>query len=222
VNREGYLRFFPKQLVDWYFNTQQARLEAARRNFAHFVSNPKGLKILEVGVGEGKFLAHCGKENAVGMDVWEEGVKRLCAQGFDVRYHDAAKPFPFKDASFDIVYSEQVIEHIADGASFVKEINRVLKTGGKAMIRTVDVTRTGLAFYGDYTHVHPYTKGSLYSIMADHGFEVDEISYGTATSFFMRRLGNIAVLLPQGAQKFFFEKICPHFSYELFVIAAKK
>ncbi|MFA5929944.1 MAG: class I SAM-dependent methyltransferase [Candidatus Micrarchaeia archaeon] len=222
VAREGYLRFFPSPLVDWYFRTQQAPLEELRRMYPYFVPNPEGQKILEVGFGEGKFLRHCGKKNVVGIDLWAEGVKRLKAEGYDVSYHDASKRFPFEDSSFDIVYSEQVIEHIADGVSFVNEINRVLRKGGKAMIRTVDVTRTGLAFFGDYTHIHPYTKGSLFTIMMDHGFEVKEIFYGSPTSFLMRRLGNIAVLLPKPLQDAYAHGLGKYFSYELNVIAVKK
>jgi len=219
----GYLKLFPAPLVEWYFNNHQKRLEHALRNYKHFVPSPAGLKILEIGTGNGGFMAYCGKENAIGIDVWKEGVKKLAAQGFDVRYHDASKPFPFPDGSFDVVYSEQVIEHIHDGVAFAAEMNRVLRKGGKAVVRTVDIARAGMWFYTDYTHVHPYTKSSLYRLMEDSGFEVAEIAHGISpNSFVLRRLANIAIMLPAPVLEAYLDKVCRKFSYEIYAVGMKK
>ena len=221
--RHGYLRFFPKSVVNWYFEKYQPRLERAMRDYEHFVPNPSAGNILEIGCGEGKFMEYCGKENAIGLDVWEHGVKKLQAQGFDVRLSDASKPLQFKSGTFDTVYSEQVIEHLTNGSDFVREMNRVLKKGGKAIIRTVDIARAGAWFYTDYTHVRPYTRESLYRIMEDNGFSVLEISHGICPpGFLMRRTVNAALLLPKFIQEFYFRKICSRFSYELYVVAVKK
>ena len=45
-------------------------------------------------------------------------------------------PLPYPDHTFDYVVSFQVIEHIKDDHSFLKEISRVLKPGGFALIST--------------------------------------------------------------------------------------
>jgi SAM-dependent methyltransferase len=46
-------------------------------------------------------------------------------------------PIPdFTDHSFDCIISFQVIEHIKDDLSFLQEIKRILKKGGKALITT--------------------------------------------------------------------------------------
>ena len=221
--RHGYLRFFPTFVVKWYFENYQPRLEKAMRDYEHFVPNPSMGNILEIGCGEGKFMEYCGKENAIGLDVWEPGVKKLQEKGFDAQLADASKPLQFKSGTFDIVYSEQVIEHLTTGRAFVREINRVLKKGGKAIIRTVDIARCGSWFYTDYSHVQPYTKESLYRIMEDNGFEVKEISHGICPpGFIMRRTVNAVLLLPKFIQEFYFRKICSRFSYELCVVAVKK
>jgi len=46
------------------------------------------------------------------------------------------QPLPYEDATFDVVYSDWVIEHLADPAPFVAELERVLKPGGWFCART--------------------------------------------------------------------------------------
>lgn len=56
-------------------------------------------------------------------------------------YLDATKPLPMPDSSMDYVFSEHMFEHIPyqDGNKFLKEANRVLKSGGKIRIATPDL-----------------------------------------------------------------------------------
>lgn len=54
----------------------------------------------------------------------------------DRRILDPNGPLPYEDATFDLVYSDWVIEHIADVDSFVSEVGRVLKPGGWFCART--------------------------------------------------------------------------------------
>lgn len=55
-----------------------------------------------------------------------------------VLYLDATRPFPFADASFDLVFSEHMIEHVplAGAANMLRECHRVLKSGGRIRIGT--------------------------------------------------------------------------------------
>jgi predicted SAM-dependent methyltransferase len=61
-----------------------------------------------------------------------------CPLSPEVAFLDAAKPFPFQDATFDYVFSEHLIEHLTypDGLNMLREANRVLKPGGKIRIAT--------------------------------------------------------------------------------------
>ena len=54
---------------------------------------------------------------------------------------DLNKKFPIKDNSVDVVVSDQVIEHLTDVVdNFVKEIFRILKPEGYAVISTENLS----------------------------------------------------------------------------------
>jgi SAM-dependent methyltransferase len=54
---------------------------------------------------------------------------------------DLNKPLPYPDASFDVVYSTEVIEHIEGHRNFVVESARVLKAGGYLLMTTPNLNR---------------------------------------------------------------------------------
>jgi len=56
-------------------------------------------------------------------------------------YMDATEPFPFPGASFDLIFSEHMIEHIEylQGLHMLKECFRVMKPGGTIRIATPDL-----------------------------------------------------------------------------------
>ena len=54
---------------------------------------------------------------------------------------DARKAFPFKDSTFDCIYTEHMIEHLPydQGLSMLSECYRILKHGGRLRIVTPDL-----------------------------------------------------------------------------------
>jgi len=56
---------------------------------------------------------------------------------------DAREPFPLPDASFDVVYSEHMLEHLsyADGLACLRESRRVLRPGGRIRVATPSLER---------------------------------------------------------------------------------
>ena len=104
---------------------------------------PEGSKILEIGVGCGVFSYELRKR---GYDVYSidllkgigtsyggiKSAKLVFSKGkYTFRFSQAdGTVLPFKPASFDAVIAADVLEHIPDDVSALREINRVLKKGG--------------------------------------------------------------------------------------------
>ena len=94
------------------------------------------------------------------------------------RYHSMVDLSDYADASVDLVYSGQSIEHVPfDVADAVlSEVRRVLKPGGHLALDTPNarVTRLQQDEFIDPDHEHEYTHGELASKLERAGFEVVE------------------------------------------------
>ena len=101
----------------------------------------RGLKVLEIGCGLGTDGAQFAEAGAVytGVDLTEAAVelarKRFETFGIPGTFQTAdAEQLQFNDESFDLVYSHGVLHHTPDTAKAVREIHRVLRPGGRAMV----------------------------------------------------------------------------------------
>lgn len=145
------------------------------------------LRVLDVGCGAGELtaaIAACGCE-VVGIDVAEEPLRRARARHPDLALHRVAegRAWPFPDASFDVVWSGETIEHVADTGGWLSEVRRVLRSGGALLLSTPahgPLTRLGLAlsrsrferrFDPRADHLRFYTAHSLRVLLEDFRFE---------------------------------------------------
>ena len=100
---------------------------------------PGGL-LVDVGCADGadaiNLRDHTGAGSVVGLELADQFVQAARARGVDVHQVDITDPWPLEDASVDAVHSNQVIEHLAQTDHFMREIRRVLKPGGYAVVST--------------------------------------------------------------------------------------
>jgi SAM-dependent methyltransferase len=104
-------------------------------------ANANDLSVLEVGCGLGTDGAQFAKAGAkyTGIDLTDAAID-LAKRRFELfnlagtfRVADAERLL-FANNSFDIVYSHGVLHHTPDTAAAVREIHRVLRPGGKAVV----------------------------------------------------------------------------------------
>lgn len=106
-----------------------------------------GLNILDIGCGGGLLCEpmRLFGANVTGIDASEKNIKiaSLHAQksGLDINYLcTSAEELAATDAQFDIVLNMEVIEHVADVASFMEASCRLVKPGGIMIVATLNRT----------------------------------------------------------------------------------
>lgn len=152
-------------------------------------------RVLDVGTGMGLYLQRLQEgprvELAVGTE-YEWARAREAAQSSLVTV--SAEPLPFPDDTFDLLLSHEVLEHVGDDALALREIVRVLRPGGRAVIfvpnRLWLFETHGIYWQGQYhfgnkfgvnylpnalrdrlaPHVRAYTGGQLRTLL--HGLPV--------------------------------------------------
>ncbi|MBD0370784.1 MAG: class I SAM-dependent methyltransferase [Pyrinomonadaceae bacterium] len=128
-------RLFYERVEEHRYRTEWHIPEAA--DFA----GANGLKVLEIGCGLGTDGAQFAKAGAdyTGVDLTEAAVelarRRFELFGLKGNFETAdAEKLQFADASFDLVYSHGVLHHTPDTVRAVREIHRVLRPGGRAVV----------------------------------------------------------------------------------------
>ena len=138
-------------------------------------------RVLDLGCGDGAFTAEAARAGAqvVGADVAEAALRRARERhtGLDFRQISFDDPLTFQDGRFDVVWSSEVIEHVADTARWLSEIRRVLVPRGRLLLTTPSHGRLRVALGGIERfseplgdHLHLYTRRSLRSLLIDFGF----------------------------------------------------
>jgi SAM-dependent methyltransferase len=113
-------------------------------------------RVLDDGCGIGTYvrqLSEVAKE-AYGLDYELERVAEGARLGRSGLVCGAGEQLPFKDAVFDLVLSNEVIEHVGDDRQAVAEMARVTRPGGRIVIfcpnRWYPVEQHGVYWRGRY------------------------------------------------------------------------
>ena len=113
--------------------------------------------------------------DAVGREAAGRGLGNIALR------RGAAEALPFADASFDLVVTRYSAHHWTDMAAGVKEIRRVLKPGGRAVI--IDVVSPGppaldtylqaVELLRDPSHIRDYSAVEWLAAVADAGLKLE-------------------------------------------------
>jgi len=184
----------PQELADavWEALPEDAVPEhlALRRAFLLARVRP-GERVLDVGCGAGELsaaLVAAGAE-VVAVDVAAEALRRARARvpGLDARRWPAGAPLPVEDASVDVAWAGEVLEHVVDLAPWLSEVRRALRPGGRLLVSTPHTGRGRLLllaaspgrfaehFEPRADHVRFFSPATLRALLADLGFAVREV-----------------------------------------------
>jgi SAM-dependent methyltransferase len=153
-------------------------------------------RILDVGCGTGanlRLLSQFGA--AYGVDISAEALAFCRARGLDQVRAGAAERLPFGDGEFDLVTGLDVIEHLDDDVAGLREMHRVLRSGGHALL-FVPAFRFLWGVQDDISHHRRrYTLAELRRVATQAGFEVVRATYANLTFFLPTLVGRALMRL---------------------------
>ena len=206
-----------------------------------FLTKVKWTNLLDLGCGDGALLDALknqgylqGKSvNTVDLSESRIDLVRQYNPEFTCYVGDACST-KFSDSSMDFVISTQVIEHVDDDESLVREVYRLLKPGGIAYISTIFKKWYGWYFYRcqgkwviDPTHLREYmsdeqlldvfTRAELELIVSSKSLE-----YRSIVDFVMRRIGGNRDVYSSGILKSLRNIKLPILGYYCWELVVKK
>jgi SAM-dependent methyltransferase len=155
---------------------RRGRTERSRLGLLMRHASPPG-DFLEIGPGQGSLalLARDAGWRYRAMEASPILIQQLRGLGLDV-VEGWAPPILAGDASMDVVYADQVLEHMSgiDAArAFVAEARRVLRPGGRLFVVVPDYLKEKTFFWDvDYTHNFVTTERRIRQLLYDGGFDV--------------------------------------------------
>lgn len=145
-----------------------------------------GGKILDIGCGDGKSLLKLKEDDwdTYGVEISEMASKYAREiLGLNI-FTGILEDAEFEGEFFDVVLLNNVLEHLSDPATTLKEINRILKNDGKVIISIPNVDSFEAKHFKKYwtawdlpRHLYHFSPVTIKSILNKTGFEVLDIEY---------------------------------------------
>jgi protein O-GlcNAc transferase len=139
-----------------------------------------GGRWLEVGFGNGALLttaAEFGYE-VVGLDLREEGVRRMRALGFDARCADLMACDEI--GRFDVISMADVLEHMPFPKAALVHAHELLRPGGALFVSMPNMDSFAWQelerqkrnpYWGELEHFHNFGRGRLHALLRETSFE---------------------------------------------------
>jgi 2-polyprenyl-3-methyl-5-hydroxy-6-metoxy-1,4-benzoquinol methylase len=154
-------------------------------------------EVLEVGCnwGYGSHLLAQHARRVVGLDVNHQfvsyGRQRFTRDNLQLIVHDANNPFPFSSQSFDIVFSSEVIEHIANYSGCLHEMCRMLKPTGILILKTPNLAYARRWHALNPYHLKVFLPRELREVLMDQFGEVEMHGFAEQYEHSIRRVENV-------------------------------
>lgn len=137
-----------------------------------------GEYVLDLGCGDGQLTQRIAASGAhvLGVDASAEMVAAARERGIEAE-HAKAEELPFRDATFDAVFSNAVLHWVRDQDAMMRQVHRVLKPGGRFVAE--------MGGHGNIAGIHV----ALMTVLERHGFgerEKTENYFPTAESYAAR------------------------------------
>lgn len=128
------------------------RTEHIRKALCHSLGRDRhadkplaGLRLLDIGCGGGLLSEAMAREGAdvLGVDVVDRNIavarQHAADQGLAVTYElHTAEALAERGETFDVILNMEVVEHVANLSSFMRNVHRMLRPGGHTFVATIN------------------------------------------------------------------------------------
>ncbi len=173
---EEYARNYAFETNYWWFVGRRALVVAALR--PPLSARDRRARLLDVGCGTGYTLETlAGRADGFGADIAPEALAFCRQRGLDRLALAAAERLPYSDDSFDVLTALDVLEHLDDDLLALREWQRVLRPGGRAVlfVPAFESLWSGEDFVSQ--HRRRYRRGALVRKLRAAGFIVLKATY---------------------------------------------
>jgi ubiquinone/menaquinone biosynthesis C-methylase UbiE len=183
MRREEYATMFRVEETHWWYRAQHRlifqTLEAE-------VPDWREKKILDVGCGTGAILKQLGNpERNVGIDLAPEAISFCRERGLGNVEQGDIHALPFPDASFDALICSSVLYHqwVGDVEGAVREMRRVLRTGGVLLINVPAFAFLHSAHDEAVMTARRFRKPEIRQLLRKQNFRIQRLTYWTTFLF---------------------------------------
>jgi SAM-dependent methyltransferase len=184
-----FYKSFSEKKLTTYGSARRGKIEQHRLSLLHRYKAPPG-EMYEIGPGHGTLAEQAVQAGwrYTAIEASPILIDVLRNKGLAV-IESWTPPIPIPDSSADVVYADQVLEHMSgiDAArEFTAEAFRALRPGGIFFVVVPDYLKERTFFWDvDYTHNFVTTERRVKQLFNDNGFDILDIerSIGVATGF---------------------------------------
>jgi SAM-dependent methyltransferase len=185
----------------WWYRGRRAILDSV---MAPLGLDPARALLLDIGCGTGgsaQVLSRYGR--VVALDRKQQSFALSMERPYAHRVVGTAESLPFGDASFDAVAALDILEHLDDDVGGAREIRRVLKPGGAAVV-FVPALSILWGQNDDFSHHRRrYTGARLRRVLESGGLRVGPVGYFNLLLFLPTLLARLAErVVPRAVGRF--------------------
>jgi ubiquinone/menaquinone biosynthesis C-methylase UbiE len=132
-----------QKLSSWETKEYYSKAKEGSLDFSHpgmkilqeYINSANGIKVLDIGCGEGTRLAGLIKNNKIiegcGIDISDTAIELAKKNYPYLKFINSdIEKISYKDKTFDLIYSAYVLEHLNNPEKLLKEAKRLLKSNG--------------------------------------------------------------------------------------------
>jgi SAM-dependent methyltransferase len=140
---------------------------------------PAGAHVLDAGCGSGRLLDELVRYgwHVSGLDMNPDSVEIARGRGHADVQQGVVEALPWEDETFDLVTSLDVVEHTADDRVSLRELRRVVRTGGRLLI-TVPAYQALWSSHDVFNrHYRRYDRKMMRAAAAEVGLTIERMTY---------------------------------------------